>query len=945
MPSWAPWSGITASAFDTDVTDDVTYTLDDDAGGLFSIEAGTGIVRVAGALDAETATSHNITVRATSDDGSTTTQSFTITCHRRGRIRHLGHQRRGCGGRPGGRRRGGGHRGRHHGQRFDTDVTDDVTYSLDDDAGGLFSIEAGTGIVRVAGALDAETATSHNITVRATSDDGSTTTQSFSITVTDVDEFDISAISDTDAAADSVAEDAVVGSVVGVTASAFDSDVTDDVTYTLDDNAGGLFSIEAGTGIVRVAGALDAETATTHSITVRATSDDGSTATQSFSITVTDIDEFDVGVVTDSDVTANTVAEDAIVGTVVGVTGLASDADVTDSVTYSLSDDAGGRFAIDANTGVVTVNGALDYEANTSHSVTILATSDDGSTSSQSFTINVTDVNEGAIGAVSDTDATADAVGEDAIVGTTVGVTANATDPDVGDTVTYSLDDDAGGLFTIDANTGIVTVAGALDAEAATSHSITIRATSSDTSFSTTTLSISVNDVDEFDISALSDSDASADSVAEDAAVGSVVGVTASAFDSDVTDNVTYTLDDDAGGLFSIDANTGVIRVAAALDYETATSHSVTVRASSTDGSSASRTFTIDVTDLNDSSPVITAGQFLSIAENATAGTSVGMILAFDADTVGGLQSWAIIAGNTGGVFAIDSVTGEITVADPTLLDFASTPSYVLTLSVADGVHTSAFENLTIQIADVDELPRGSIPEPPDDSGDAGDEPPPSSKDPSDDEEEDEQTLPLELLQNGQTPVSLVVPERQIRQWSSDGATASPVSEQISTSAAAAQTDPEQGSEGIFVFDAVARRLGTPEERGESAEGPTARQTVAQEASTTSGDVFWDEPVLDTRLLWDEIDSESTFGADELFNETLAVGSATVMVTALSAGYLLWTLRGGCLLASFLSSVPAWRMMDPLPILEDFRSQPFGATANDEREDEESLHSLLAASR
>ena len=120
------------------------------------------------------------------------------------------------------------------------------------------------------------------------------------------------------------------------------------------------------------------------------------------------MDEFDTGAVTDSDGGANTVAEDAIVGTTVGVTGLATDADATDSVTYSLSDDAGGRFAIDANTGVVTVNGALDYEANTSHSVTILATSDDGSTSSQSFTINVTDVNEGAVGAVSDTDATAD---------------------------------------------------------------------------------------------------------------------------------------------------------------------------------------------------------------------------------------------------------------------------------------------------------------------------------------------------------------------------------------------------------------------------------------------------------------------------------------------------------------------------------------------------------
>ena len=42
------------------------------------------------------------------------------------------------------------------------------------------------------------------------------------------------------------------------------------------------------------------------------------------------MDEFDVGAVTDADATANTVAEDAMVGTAVGITGLASDADATD---------------------------------------------------------------------------------------------------------------------------------------------------------------------------------------------------------------------------------------------------------------------------------------------------------------------------------------------------------------------------------------------------------------------------------------------------------------------------------------------------------------------------------------------------------------------------------------------------------------------------------------
>ena len=55
-------------------------------------------------------------------------------------------------------------------------------------------------------------------------------------------------------------------------------------------------------------------------------------------INVNDVDEFDVGSVTDSDATANAVDENATVGTVVGITGSASDADATtNAITYSLA--------------------------------------------------------------------------------------------------------------------------------------------------------------------------------------------------------------------------------------------------------------------------------------------------------------------------------------------------------------------------------------------------------------------------------------------------------------------------------------------------------------------------------------------------------------------------------------------------------------------------------
>ncbi len=122
-----------------------------------------------------------------------------------------------------------------------------------------------------------------------------------------------------------------------------------------------------------------------------------------------------------------------------------------------------------------------------------------------------------------------------------------------------------------------------LDREAAASHNITVRATSSDGSFNTAGMTINLNDVDEFDVGVVTDSDAATNAVDENAANGTVVGVTALASDADATNNtITYTLDDDAGGRFTIDGSTGVVTVAdgTLLDREAAASHNITVRAS-----------------------------------------------------------------------------------------------------------------------------------------------------------------------------------------------------------------------------------------------------------------------------------------------------------------------------------------------------------------------------
>ena len=105
--------------------------------------------------------------------------------------------------------------------------------------------------------------------------------------------------------------------------------------------------------------ALDRETdGASRAITVRATSSDTSFTTRVFNIAITDVDEFTIGPISDSDAGSNQVAENAVVGTAVGITVVATDADGGDTITYSLDDDDGGRFAIDSLTGVVTIAGS-----------------------------------------------------------------------------------------------------------------------------------------------------------------------------------------------------------------------------------------------------------------------------------------------------------------------------------------------------------------------------------------------------------------------------------------------------------------------------------------------------------------------------------------------------------------------------------------------------------
>jgi Ca2+-binding RTX toxin-like protein len=681
--------GVVASATDSDVTDSVSYSVDD---ARFTVDP-DGTVRVAdgASFDAETEGSIDVTVTATSTDGSTSSETFSVDVTDVNESAVSPVVDTDAAADTLAEDASGGTTIGIVASATDSDVTDSVSYSVDD---ARFTVDP-DGTVRVAdgASFDAETEGSVSLTVTATSTDGSTSSETFAVDVTDVNESAVSPVVDTDAAANTLAEDASGGTAVGIIANATDADATDTVSYSVDD---ARFTVDPD-GTVRVAdgASFDAETEASIAVTVAATSTDGSTSSETFSVDVTDVNESAVSPVVDTDAAANTLAEDASGGTAIGVVASATDSDATDSVSYSVDD---ARFTVDPDGTVRVADGAsFDAETEGSIDVTVTATSTDGSTSSETFAVDVTDVNESAVSPVVDTNASANTLAEDAAAGTTIGVVASATDSDATDSVSYAVDD---ARFTVDPD-GTVRVAdgASFDAETEGSVSLTVTATSTDGSTSSETFAVDVTDVNESAVTPVTDTDASANTLAENAASGTAVGIIANATDADATDTVSYSVDD---ARFTVDPD-GTVRVAdgASFDAETEGSVSLTVTATSTDGSTSSETFAVDVTDVNESavSPVVdTDAAANTLAEDASGGTAVGIIAnATDADATDTV-SYSVDDAR----FTVDP-DGTVRVADGASFDAETEASIAVTVAATSTDGSTSSETFSVDVTDVNE--------------------------------------------------------------------------------------------------------------------------------------------------------------------------------------------------------------------------------------------------
>ncbi|SFC62439.1 Ig-like domain-containing protein [Pseudoalteromonas denitrificans] len=114
---------------------------------------------------------------------------------------------------------------------------------------------------------------------------------------------------------------------------------------------------------------------------------------------------------------------------------------------------------------------------------------------------------------------------------------------------------------------------------------------------------------------------------------------------------------------------------------------------------SASSSVSITISPVNDA-PIL-SDITLTVAENTPNGTALTTLAATDAD-LSDSHSYSILI-NSGGIFAINSSTGELSIADNRSLNFESGVSHTLTIQVADSGLLTDTATVSVIVTDVAE--------------------------------------------------------------------------------------------------------------------------------------------------------------------------------------------------------------------------------------------------
>ncbi|MEQ8857879.1 MAG: cadherin domain-containing protein [Pseudomonadales bacterium] len=296
--------------------------------------------------------------------------------------------------------------------------------------------------------------------------------------------------------------------------------------------------------------------------------------------------------------------------------------------------------------------------------------------------------------------ATAPAIMENSGAGQVV-YTAVATD--VG-AVTYGLGGSDASDFTIDPDSGVVTLNVNPDFEAQPSFSFSVVATDLAGNSAEQTVTLGITDTD--DSAPVVTSGAIADPIDENSGAGQVIyTVTSEDPISDAgSDPTTYSLGAGAdAAAFTIDATTGEVTLSADPDFEAKPSYSFTVIATDGDGNSGQQPVTLAINNLDEVAPTITSSAVAAaIDENSGAGQEVYTATSTDTGDISTGNPSYSLAGADATAFSIDPASGAVTLTgDP---NFEAKSSYSFSVVATDAAGNSSDpQAVTLAINNLDD--------------------------------------------------------------------------------------------------------------------------------------------------------------------------------------------------------------------------------------------------
>lgn len=399
--------------------------------------------------------------------------------------------------------------------------------------------------------------------------------------------------------------------------------------------------------------------------------------------------------------------ENSTAGSTVG-TILATDADAGDSLTYSIvGGNVGSAFAVGSSSGVITVNSQtpLDFETNPSLTFTVQVEDLGGQTDTAVITVNLNDLNEAP-----NVNAGTFSVAENSANNTFVG-TVSASDVDAGDTLTYSIiSSSPTSAFAIGSSSGNITVSnsGQLDFETNPTFTLTVEVEDGDGLTDTAQITINLTNANDPPVL----SPAGPFSIPEDIANTMPVGTPIQATDQDLStgDSLTFSIvGGNSSGIFGIGSSNGQIIIAnnSLIDFDTPpTSYNLNIRVTDSIGATDSENVVVNLTNVNE--PPDVSNITFTPVENLPNGEPVGLVPADDPENDN--LTFTILDGNTNSAFALNSVTGEITVNDEDELNFEEKPppSFTLTISIKDPTNSAVESTVTINLIDQNETPMAS---------------------------------------------------------------------------------------------------------------------------------------------------------------------------------------------------------------------------------------------